>query len=147
MKGSQMAIRRMVKYLKKKNGLTIQGVCGTNIVYLRVGHKCPEGPEGGGGTVASMEIVGNMIEIRKEKDGKPYRNFGITAMGAQGGGTGTIVQVDCDWVLFPISDCVSLSGVDVEVPDVNPLAKVEELLGKLGGNAQPAQGQQNQQRR
>ena len=91
-------MKRRVLYFKKDIGTIIQGIAGTSTAYIAIGQPCSAAGITGGGIVADMELENGMIAIRKkDKDGKPMRDFGTVDV------AGTKVRLECDGVMVPAS--------------------------------------------
>jgi hypothetical protein len=95
-----------IVYIQKQQGKTIMGIGQTAARYLVEGMKLPE--DRGGGKIGSMELIGDLVYIRKVDDaGKPVRNFGKTAM------PGNIQkQLIADGVAFPVTLCEGILFVE-----------------------------------
>lgn len=128
-----MAKRRLIKWAHKKNGIDIRGVAGINVQFISIGQDVTVGI--GGGKISSMELIGNMVEIRKaDENGKPVRHFGNVLVGA--GNAGHTVPIEFDSIMVA-ADSFHCFGVDI-VEDAQPAKPAEEP-------AKPVQNPQNQQ--
>ena len=114
-------MRRRVLYFKKDTGTIIQGIGGTSTAYIAEGAACSAEGISGGGFVGRMELVDNMIEIRKvDEHGKPYRNFGKVDV------RGKKIQLDVDGVMVPVNKTNGLLFVDEPDPIDKPAQPVQQ---------------------
>lgn len=138
-------MKKVIVSLRKPSDMHIQGVAVRGKVSVKVGDVVSKESALGGGIVSSIELVGSMVEIRKQnEDGTPCRTFGSTSTGPQGN---ALDFHEGDFAAVPAACLHSFIVREVQdVPVVKPAepAKAEDL--PAAKPAQNTQGQ-NQQRR
>ena len=98
---------KRIVFAKKIKGVEIMGVGVENALYLVEGKGVPV--QRGGGRIKSMELIGELVYIRKvNDDGTPCRDFGTHAQGE------TRVPLVSDGVAVPVNQFVGLLFDDVQ---------------------------------
>lgn len=132
-------MKKVIVSLRKPSDMHIQGVAPKGRISVKVGDKISAESAQGGGIVSSIELVGSMVEIRKQnEDGTTCRTFGSSSTGPDGNALDFHVG---DFAAVPAAALHSF--IVREVQDA-PAVKPEDLPA-----AKPVQNQQgqNQQRR
>ena len=105
---------KTIRFLKKGEGPSIQGVAGPRVVYLWPGQAVSTNVITGGGFIDSITLEGSVVVIRKRTaEGKRYRNFGKQVCGAE-----TITLVG-DGVIIPATQVQSMVFADEESSQKN----------------------------